>query len=211
MNWIWFGLMVVAVIVAAVRGTAGEVTQGAIDSAKTAVEISIGLIGVMALWLGLMKIAEQAGLVSGFARIISPVTKWLFPGVPADHPAMGSTVMNLAANVLGLSNAATPLGIRAMEDLQSINPDKETASDGMVMLLALNTSSVQLVPATVIAVLAASGSREPTVIIGTTLVATTISTIVAIIATKLLRPLFPYGDVVTPDGEVVTPVVEEER
>lgn len=192
MNWIWFGLMAVAVFVAAIRGTAAEVTQGAIDMAKTAVEISIGLVGVMALWLGVMKIAERAGLVTGFAKMISPLTRWLFPDVPPDHPAMGSTVMNLAANVLGLSNAATPLGIRAMEDLQSINPDKETASDGMVMLLALNTSSVQLVPATVIAVMAAAGSREPTVIIGTTLVATAISTIVAVIATKLLRPFFPY-------------------
>lgn len=192
MNWIWFGLMAVAFIVAGVRGTASEVSQGAIDSAKTAVEISIGLVGVMALWLGIMKIAERAGLVVSLARLISPITRWLFPGVPPDHPAMGSMVMNLAANGLGLANAATPLGIKAMEDLQTINPDKDTASDAMVMLLALNTASVQLVPATIVAVMAAAGSRQPTAVIGTTLLVTVVSAIVAVIVTRLLRPLFPY-------------------
>lgn len=200
MNWIWLGLMVIAVIVAAVNGTAQQVTEGAIESAKTAVEISIGLVGVMALWLGVMKIADRAGLVQDFARLISPITRWLFPGVPHDHPAMGSTMMNLAANALGLSNAATPLGIKAMEDLQTINPDKETASDAMVMLLALNTASVQLVPATMVAVLAASGSKEPTVIIGTTLAATLVSAIVAVLVTKALRPFFPYGDAAREGG-----------
>ena len=200
MNWVWFGLMAVAFLVAIVRGTAGEVTQGAIESAKTAVEISIGLVGVMALWLGIMKIAEKAGLVTALAKLISPLTRWLFPGVPSDHPAMGSTVMNLAANALGLNNAATPLGIRAMEDLQTLNRDKETASDAMVMLMALNTASVQLVPATIVAVLAASGSQEPTAIIGTTLAATIVSGLVAVIVTKLLRPFFPYPDVEAEPG-----------
>lgn len=192
MNWVWFGLMAVAFIVAILRGTAGAVTEGAINSAKTAVEISLGLIGVMALWLGVMKIAERAGLVSALARLIAPIMRWLFPEVPRDHPAMGTIVMSLAANALGLNNAATPLGIRAMEDLQKINPDKETASNGMVMLLAINTASVQLVPATVIAVMAASGSTAPTAIVGTTLVATFVSLVVAIIVTKLLQPFFPY-------------------
>lgn len=195
MNWIWFGLMAVAFIVAIFRGTAGAVTEGAIESAKTAVEISLGLIGVMALWLGMMKIAERAGLVTALARLIAPIMRWIFPGVPRDHPAMGSIVMSLAANALGLNNAATPLGIRAMEDLQKLNPDKETASDAMVMLMAINTASVQLVPASIVAVLAASGSRQPTAIIGTTLAATIVSGTVAIIVTKLLRPFFPYPTV----------------
>jgi spore maturation protein A len=204
LNYIWFGLMAVALIVAAVNGTAEGVTKGAIDAAKTAVEISIGLIGVMALWLGMMRIAERAGLVTLIARALAPVLKWIFPDVPRDHPAMGAVVMNLAANMLGLSNAATPLGLKAMEELQEINLDKETASNAMVMFMALNTASVQLIPATVIGILAAAGSLQPTIIIGTTLVATVVGTIAAILATKLLQPFFPY-----PKPEVDVPLGQE--
>jgi spore maturation protein A len=204
LNYIWFGLMAVALIVAAVNGTAEGVTKGAIDAAKTAVEISIGLIGVMALWLGMMRIAERAGLVTLIARALAPVLKWIFPDVPRDHPAMGAVVMNLAANMLGLSNAATPLGIKAMEELQEINLDKETASNAMVMFMALNTASVQLIPATVIGILAAAGSLQPTIIIGTTLVATAVGTVAAILATKLLQPFFPY-----PKPEVDVPLEQE--
>lgn len=191
MNYIWFALMAIALIVAAVRGTAGEVAKGAIDSAKTAVEISIGLVGVMSLWLGIMRIAERAGLVSMLARAMSPVLRFLFPDVPREHPAMGAIVMSLAANILGLSNAATPLGIKAMEQMQESNLDKETATDGMVMFLSLNTASIQLIPATIIGVLAAAGSREPTIIIGSTLAATTIGTVAAIAVTRMLQPFFP--------------------
>jgi spore maturation protein A len=192
LNYIWFGLMTVALIVAAIRGTAGEVTKASVESAKTAVEISIGLVGIMALWLGMMRIAERAGLVTLLARVLSPVLKFLFPEVPRDHPAMGAIVMNLAANMLGLSNAATPLGIKAMEELQELNVDKETASNAMVMFMSLNTANVQLIPATVIGILAAAGSKQPTWIIGTTLAATAIGTVAAIIATRLLQPFFPY-------------------
>lgn len=194
LNYIWFGLMAVALIVAAINGTAEGVTKGAIDAARTAVEISIGLIGVMALWLGMMRIAERAGMVTMLARALAPILKWIFPEVPRDHPAMGAMVMNIAANMLGLSNAATPLGIKAMEELQQINPhpEKETASNAMVMFMALNTASVQLVPATVIGILAVAGSTQPTSIIGSTLVATFIGTIAAILAAKVMERFYPY-------------------
>lgn len=203
LNYIWFALMAAALVVAAFKGTAAEVTDGAISSARTAVEISIGLVGIMALWLGIMKIAEKAGLIAILARVIAPITRLIFPEVPRDHPAMGAMIMNISANMLGLSNAATPLGIKAMEELQTINPEKETASNAMVMFMAINTAAIQLIPATTIAVLAAAGSREPTVIIGSTLLATTIGSIAAVVATKVLQPFFPYSKLQEPD-KVVT-------
>lgn len=201
LNYIWFALMAAALIVAGVRGTAAEVTEGAINSAKTAVEISIGLVGIMALWLGIMRIAEKAGLIALLARAIAPITKLVFPEVPRDHPAMGAMIMNISANMLGLANAATPLGIKAMEELQTINVEKETASNAMVMFMAINTASIQFIPATTIAVLAAAGSKEPTAIIGSTLLATTIGTIAAIVATKLLQPFFPYSSALEEAGD----------
>ncbi|HEY0591934.1 MAG TPA: nucleoside recognition domain-containing protein [Thermoanaerobaculia bacterium] len=191
LNWIWFGLIVIAFVVAAIRGTAGQVTAGAIDSAKVAVEISLGLIGIMALWLGVMRVAEKSGLVTLLSRVISPVMRFIFPEVPRDHPAMGAIVMNLAANMLGLNNAATPLGIKAMEELQELNPEKDTATNSMVMLLAINTASIQLIPATVIGLMVAAGSRNPTAIISTTLIVTAGSLVVAIVVTRLLQPFFP--------------------
>lgn len=198
LNYIWFGLMAIALIVAALTGRPDELTKGAIDSAKTAVEISIGLVGVMALWLGVMKIAERAGLISLLARAITPLTRWLFPQVPSDHPAMGAIIMNVAATMLGLNNAATPLGIKAMEELQTLNPEKETASDAMVMFMAMNTSGIQFIPATTIAVLASAGSLQPTAIIGSTLLATSIGMLAGILAARLLQPLFPYRPSVQP-------------
>jgi spore maturation protein A len=194
LNYIWFGLMAIALIVAAFNGTIEGVTKGALDSAKTAVEISIGLVGVMALWLGVMKIAERAGLVTLLARMISPITRRLFPEVPADHPAVGAMMMNIAATMLGLNNAATPLGIKAMEELQTLNREKETASDAMVLFMAINTAGIQFIPTTIIALLATAGSKNPTAIIGSTLLATTIGTIGGILAAKLLRPFFPYRE-----------------
>lgn len=193
LNWIWFGLIIIAFVVAAIRGTAGEVTAGAIDSAKIAVEISLGLIGIMALWLGVMRVAEKSGLVTLLSRVISPVMRFIFPEVPRDHPAMGAIVMNLAANMLGLNNAATPLGIKAMEELQELNPEKDTATNSMVMLLAINTASIQLIPATVIGLMVAAGSRNPTAIISTTLIVTAGSLVVAIVVTRLLQPFFPVS------------------
>lgn len=205
LNYIWFALMLIALVVAALLGTAAEVTQGAFDAAKTAVEISIGLIGVMSLWLGIMKIAERAGLIALLARAIAPVLRLIFPEVPRDHPAMGSMLMNIAANMLGLANAATPLGIRAMEDLQTLNEGRDTASNAMVMFMAINTANVQLIPATAMAILAAAGSTRPTAIIGSTFLATLIGTIAAVIATKAFQPFFPY-----PKDPPLTTSVEED-
>ncbi len=198
--------MAIALIVAAFNGTAAEVTKGAIDSAKTAVEISIGLVGIMALWLGIMKIAERAGLIAMLSRFIAPVLRFIFPEVPRDHPAMGAMVMNISATMLGLNNAATPLGIKAMEELQSLNPQKDTASNAMVMFMAINTAGIQFIPATIIGVLAAAGALQPTSIISTTLMATTIGTIAAIIAVKVLQRFFPYR--IDPEPDVIDADVE---
>src|SRR5919202_693886 len=150
LNYIWFGLMAIALVVAAFNGTAAEVTKGAVDSAKTAVEIALGLVGIMTLWLGIMRVAEKAGLISMLGRALRPVSRLLFPEIPSDHPAIGAIILNVAANMLGLSNAATPLGIKAMEELQELNPEKETASNAMVTFLVLNTAGIQFIPATII-------------------------------------------------------------
>jgi spore maturation protein A len=192
LNYIWFGLMAVAVVVAAFNGTAAAVTKGAVDSAKTAVEISLGLVGIMTLWLGIMRVAEKAGLITALARLLRPFRRLLFPEIPPDHPAIGAMIMNIAANMLGLSNAATPLGIKAMEELQTLNPEKETASNAMVTFMALNTSGIQFVPATIIGVLAAAGARQPTAIIPTTIVATFCGAIAAVTTAKILQRFFPY-------------------
>jgi len=141
----------------------------------------------MALWLGIMKIAEESGLMSLLARAIAPVMRRLFPEVPAGHPAMGSMMMNIAANMLGLSNAATPLGLKAMEDLEKLNRFPGVATNAMCMFLTINTAGVQLIPATMIGVMASSGSKAPTVIIGTTFAATLISLIAGVAAAKLLE------------------------
>ena len=191
LNYIWFGLMAIALVIAAINGTADAVTKAAVDSASSAVQISIGLIGIMTLWLGIMRIAEAAGLVTLVGRALSPLLRWLFPEVPKEHPAGGALVVALAANMLGLNNAATPLGIKAMEELQTLNPDKDTATNAMVTFMAVTTSGVQLIPATMIGVLAAAGSTSPTAIIAPTLVATFVGTVAAVIVARLLAPLYP--------------------
>lgn len=186
LNYIWFGMMFIAVIVGILTGNIDAVTQAAIDMAKTAVEIAIGLIGIMALWLGTMKIAEESGLIRIIARAIRPITIRLFPEVPEDHPAIGSIILNMAANLLGLGNAATPLGLKAMEELQELNPEKDTATNAMCTFLAINTSSVQLIlPATVVALMGAAANQ----IFITTILATGLSTIAAIIAVRSLEKL----------------------
>lgn len=164
-----------------------NVTNAALDYAGTAVNISLSLIGIMALWLGIMKIAEEAGLISIIARWLKPLTKKLFPDVPADHPAMGSMIMNMSANMLGLGNAATPFGLKAMEELNELNPEKETASNAMCTFLAINTAGMTLIPATAIAVRAASGSTQPAIIIGTSLFASFCATVAGVTAAKILE------------------------
>jgi spore maturation protein A len=160
--------------------------EGLIHYARVAVELAIGLIGIMALWLGLMKIAEQAGLIERLAKALRGITTRLFPDVPPDHPAMGAMIMNMSANMLGLGNAATPLGLKAMEELEKLNKKPGTATDAMCTFLVINTSSVQLIPAAVIAIRAAAGSANPTEILGPVIVATTVNTVCGVLAVKLL-------------------------
>ncbi len=184
LNYIWFALMAIAMVAGIYNDKIDAVTEAAIDMAKVSVEIAIGLIGVMALWLGIMKIAEASGLIRIIAKLLKPITIRLFPDVPADHPAIGSIVLNMSANMLGLGNAATPLGLKAMEELQELNEHKETATNAMVMFLAINTSSVQVIlPATVVALMGATASE----IFITTILATLCSTIAAVAAVKFLE------------------------
>ena len=189
LNYIWLALVLLAVAIGGWNDRLKDVTEGAFDGAKTAVTIALGLIGITALWLGVMRLAERAGLVQRIARGLRPIMRRRFPDVPPEHPAMGSMVMNMSANMLGLGNAATPLGLRAMRDLESLNQQPGVATNAMCTFLAINTSSVQLIPATAIAILVASGSTRPTAIVGTALLATLCAASVAIISVKLLEKL----------------------
>lgn len=189
LNYIWLALVVCAVVIGGWNDRLNDVTNGAIDGAKTAVTIALGLIGIMAMWLGIMRLAERAGVVQRIARALRPLMQRLFPDVPANHPAMGSMVMNMAANMLGLGNAATPLGLRAMRDLETLNPTPGVATNAMCTFLAINTSSVQLIPTTAIAILAASGSSRPTAIVGTAFMATLCAATVAILSVKFFEKL----------------------
>lgn len=192
LNYIWFGLIILAVVLGGINGKIEDVTKAGIEAAGTSVTVAIGLIGVMALWLGIMKIAEESGLIQMLAKLIAPLMRWIFPDVPSDHPAMGSMLMNIAANTLGLNNAATPLGLRAMEDLDKLNANRGTATNAMCMFLTFNTAGIQLVPASMVSLMASAGSTNPTAVIGTTLAATFISLALGLVATKLLErlPLF---------------------
>jgi len=186
LNYIWFGLIFVSVVVGTITGRIDEVTEAAISMSKTSVEIAIGLIGIMALWLGIMKIAEDSGLIQLIAKALRPITIRLFPEVPSDHPAIGSIVLNMAANMLGLGNAATPLGLKAMKELQELNKRKDTATDAMCTFLAINTSSVQIIlPATVVGLMGAAANQ----IFITTIIATGLSTVAAIISVKVLAKM----------------------
>ncbi|MDP6588831.1 MAG: nucleoside recognition domain-containing protein [Alphaproteobacteria bacterium] len=203
MNGIFFAIVVISFAVAAVRhlpwlaGTDGGAVpmevlgQAMIASAADAVTLAIGLVGVMALFLGLMKVAERGGLLVIIARLVRPMMVRLFPEVPPEHPAMGAMILNMSANALGLGNAATPFGIRAMQQLDRLNPVKGTASNAMILFLAINTSSVTLLATGVIALRAASGSDNPAGIVPTTLVATICSTATAIVVAKLCMRWFP--------------------
>ena len=168
------------------------VTAAALDYAAAAVNISIGLIGVMALWLGVMKVAEAAGLLKVITRILAPLTRRLFPDVPQDHPALAAMIMNIAANMLGLNNAATPMGLKAMEELNRLNPRIGTATNAMVTFLAINTGGLVLLPATAIAVRAAAGSSNPGIIIGTSIIGSGFATVAGIAASRVLQRLPRY-------------------
>lgn len=192
LNAIWLGMMIIAVLVGMMEGTLSAVVKAATDYAQTGFEIALGLAAIMTMWLGMMAIANESGLISKLSRLMRPVMKRLFPEVPTEHPAMGAMVMNIAANMLGIGNAATPFGLKAMEELQSLNTVKTQASNAMCTFLAINTSSVQIIPITVINFLAINHATHPTQIIFSALIATSISTIVAITAVKSLARLPCY-------------------
>jgi spore maturation protein A len=214
LNHIWFAMILLAILIAAgsdiynelvvPRSTGnselksetrnlneetklGQVTSAALKGAGTAVEIAIGLIGIMALWLGVMKVAQEAGITNIIAKVVRPLTHWLFPKIPEDHPAIGAMIMNIAANMLGLSNAATPLGLKAMEELDTLNPNKGEATDDMCTFLVINTSAITLIPATAIAIRASVGSANPQMIIIPSALAATCATIVGITTVKLIQ------------------------
>jgi spore maturation protein SpmA len=190
LNYIWLGLVLAAVIIGGCTGHLKDLTDGAFDATKTAVlETALPLVGFMALWLGIMRLAERSGLVQILARAIRPIMRRLFPDVPPEHPAMGSMLMNIAANMLGLGNAATPLGLRAMNDLEKLNPRPGIATNAMCTFLAINTASIQLIPATAVGILTAAGSSEPTAIIGTALIASACAALAGITSVKLLEKL----------------------
>lgn len=165
----------------------GKVSEALLGGAASGVELSIALVSIIALWLGLMNIAEKAGAISFLSRILSPVVRKLFPSVPPDGPAMGAILANMSANVLGIGNAATPLGLKAMKELQLLNQDKDTASDAMCTLLAVNTASITLIPTTVIAVRMQYHSVHPTAVVAPTILATVIGTVVAILFDHFFR------------------------
>ena len=190
LNYIWLGLMLAAVLIGGWNGQLRDVSDAALDMANTAVvKISFTLIGVMALWLGIMRLAERAGLVALLARALRPLMRMIFPEVPPEHPAMGSMLMNIAANMLGLGNAATPLGLRAMKDLETLNPRPGTATNAMCTFLAINTSGIQLIPVTAIAILAANKSTNPTAIVGTSIICTACAAVAGVSMAKFLSRL----------------------
>lgn len=203
LNYIWLGLILLAVIIGGYNGAMEQAANEGFLSAKKAVmDLALPLSATITLWLGIMRLVEKSGLIFILARALRPVMRWLFPEVPAEHPAMGTMLMNFAANMLGLNNAATPLGLRAMEHLQKLNPHPGTATNAMCMFLTINTSSIQLIPATTIGILAVNGSKNSTAIVGTAFIATLCSTIVGITAAKLFEK-FSKREPVTSAGAIV--------
>ncbi|MCS7091264.1 MAG: nucleoside recognition domain-containing protein [Verrucomicrobiota bacterium] len=190
LNWIWLGMLLGSVLLAGCTGRLEVLTARALELARVAVmEVALPLVGLLALWLGILRLAERAGLIRALAALLQPLMRRLFPDVPAGDPALGAMIMNMAANMLGLGNAATPLGLRAMQELARLNPNPGTASNAMCTFLAINTGSLQLIPVTAISVLAAHQAREPTAIVGTALVATFCSALTAVTAARLLERL----------------------
>ena len=187
MNYIFYFLIVISIIAGAINGRLTDVVNAILSGAELSVKVAFSLIGIMAFWLGIMKIAEKSGLIEIIAKIIKPVTKHLFKEIPEESPAIGDIAMNFSANALGLANAATPIGIKAMEELQKLNKDKKSASNAMCMLLAMNTAGFQLIPATVIAVLIGIGYKNPTEIIAPTLLVTSITFLSAITLAKIFE------------------------
>ncbi|MDI3500800.1 MAG: spore maturation protein [Thermoanaerobacter sp.] len=190
-NYIWFFMIAIGVLVGIINGRMAEVSKAIIDSAQTAVTISIGLVGVMALWLGIMKIADKSGLTDIIAKLLKPIIIRLFPDVPKDHPAISAMIMNISANMLGLGNAATPFGIKAMEYLQELNK-KDSASNAMCRFLVINTASIQFIPAVMVGIRASLGSRNPADFVIVSILSTSTAIVAGLILNKYLEkmPIF---------------------
>lgn len=205
MNYIFYFLIVISIIAGAINGRLAEVVNAILSGAELSVKVAFSLIGIMAFWLGMMKIAKQCGLIEIIAKLIKPVTKRLFNEIPENSPAIGDIAMSFSANAFGLTNAATPIGIKAMEELQKHNTDKTSASNAMCMFLAMNTAGFQLVPATVIAILIGIGYKNPTSIIAPTLLVTTISFISAIFLAKIFQKFWKAQNNTAPHQKTVKP------
>ncbi|MBR2526494.1 nucleoside recognition protein [bacterium] len=190
MNYIFYLLIVISIVVSAINGKLEDVVNSILSGAELSVKVAFSLIGIMAFWLGIMRIAERSGVVDFITKLIKPIAKWLFNEVPEDNKAIGDIAMSFSANALGLTNAATPIGLEAMKELQEINKDKNSASNAMCMFLAMNTAGFQIIPATVIAVLVGIGYKNPTEIILPTLIVTGIAFISAIILAKLFQKIW---------------------
>ncbi len=190
MNYIFYFLIVISIVVGAINGRLQDVVNAVLSGAELSVKVAFSLIGIMAFWLGMMKIAEKCGLVAWIAKVIKPITKKLFNEIPEDSEAIGNIAMSFSANAFGLTNAATPIGIKAMEELQKHNTDKTSASNAMCMFLAMNTAGFQIIPATVIAVLIGVGYKNPTEIIAPTLLVTSIAFVAALILAKILQKIW---------------------
>jgi spore maturation protein A len=190
MNYIFYFLIVISIVAGAINGKLPDVVNSILTGAELSVKVAFSLIGIMAFWLGMMKIAEKCGLIKVIAKIIKPITKKLFNEIPENSPAIGDIAMSISANAFGLTNAATPIGIKAMEELQKENIDKTSASNAMCMFLAMNTAGFQIIPATVIAVLIGIGYKNPTEIIAPTLLVTTIAFVCAIFMAKIFQKLW---------------------
>lgn len=187
MNWVFYLLILISLITAVVEGRLQEVVNAILTGADLSVKVAFSLIGIMAFWLGIMKVAEASGIVDFITKLIKPITKWLFDEVPQDNKAVGDITMSFSANALGLTNAATPIGLKAMEELQEINKDKDSASNAMCMFLAMNTAGFQIIPATVIAVLVGIGYKTPTEIILPTLIVTGVAFVSAVAIAKIFQ------------------------
>lgn len=190
MNYVFIILIAGSLIIGALNGTLGDVTNSMLEACNTAVKIAFSLIGIMAFWLGMMRIAEKAGLVKVLAKVLEPIAKLLFKDRGNNEHVTGDIAMSVAANALGLTNAATPIGLKVMKELQEDNPDKESATDSMCMFLGMNTAGFQIIPATVIAVLVGAGAKNPTEIILPTLIVTVLAFLTAIFTALILKKIW---------------------
>lgn len=186
-NYIWFFFIFIGILVSVATGNIDAINTAVLEDTQEAVKFAIGLTGIMAVWLGLMNIAQKSGFINIISKLLKPITTLLFPDIPKNHPAMSAIIMNMVTNMFGAGNSATALGIKAMEEMNTLNNNKKRATNAMCMFLVINMSSIQLVPLTVLKIRVDAGSTNPTEIIGTSLIATTVSTIVGIISVKLLE------------------------